>query len=68
MGFEIHDYLTRAREQEQQDRWTLATTGVCPRCKGMQYHRYDDFVTGEIEIFPCDFCLSEEQQEAILQG
>ena len=63
---DVKTLLARATDREREDRWTLAMTGNCPRCKGMQYHRYDDFLTGEIEIFPCDFCLSEQQQEARL--
>lgn len=49
------------QEEEQRDRWTLTFTGVCPRCKGKEFIRTDDHLTGEIEVYPCDFCLSREE-------
>lgn len=64
MTFDIIRLQAAVREDEQRDRWTLAFTGVCPRCKNAKGERFVDRETGEIEWIWCSFCHSEAELEA----
>jgi hypothetical protein len=66
---DLKPLLRAIEEEDRKDRWTLAFTGICPRCEGKGLNRYvDSHVTGEIEIIPCQFCHSKDQLERLSEA